>query len=83
MMEREEGCLRRVLFLLLEGEAGFVLLRAQSMLRNRKPEDQPILMDSWCPPIAVPLFLLATTKGSHPNPGHLETSTAPCSLCSM
>lgn len=33
---------------------------AHNVLRNRKPGDLPILMDSWCPPIAGPLFLLAT-----------------------
>lgn len=42
---------------------------AHTVLRNRKPEDLPILADSWCPPIAVPPFLLATHNGSHPDPG--------------
>lgn len=47
---------------------------AHRVLRNRKPRDLPILTDSWCPPIAVPPFLLATYNGSHPDPGHLETN---------
>lgn len=53
---------------------------AQRVLRNRKEADLPILTDSWCPPIAVPSFLLATYNGSHPDPGHLETNPSTYSL---
>ncbi|KAK5864456.1 hypothetical protein PBY51_015697 [Eleginops maclovinus] len=56
-----------------KGKLALFCSGARGVLRNRKPGDRPILTDSWCPPIAVPYFLLATYNGSHPHPGHLET----------
>lgn len=74
-MEAEEGCLRHLLFLRLEGEAGFVLLQGAQSVEKQEvrgpahPHGQLVPSDSCSP------FLLATFNGSHPDPGHLETNT--------
>lgn len=83
--EADEGyvCVWHVLFLKLEGEAGFVLLRgAQSVEKQEAkgpahPRGQLVPSDSCSP------FLLASYNSSHPGSDHLETNTSDHSLSSI
>lgn len=70
--EGSGGSFATLLFLKLEGEAGFVLawgtqsVEKQEASRPAHPHGQLVPSDSCSP------FLLATYNGSHPDPGHLE-----------
>lgn len=84
-IEAEKGCLRHLLSLKLEGEAGFVLLQGTHSVGKQEakgpshPHGQLVPSDS-CSPFPVSY----TENGSHPHPGHLETKPTdhfPQSLC--